>query len=245
MKIISKYKDYYDGVQAFGIDKNLIYNRKEEIITLDALPNYGSLVDVIGVLGIIILELDAFGTEKLYLQVNRIVIGFCGKLIPAYQIDEYFEGNKRSSHVYYNAENLHDFYRKIHEKQNCWEFEEGCLPYSVNDLNAYFKAPIFERDFTEWFQLIQSPIFLVHNKTKVTTTEDNRRSNIRIKKNPILKNLEFYKIRDAFTVHQEIDQFIGGVLTNSETQKNQLNDIQKVKKHGFDENYGFRTRPKK
>ena len=38
MKIISKHKDYYDGVQAFGIDKTLVYLRKEETIQLEQQP---------------------------------------------------------------------------------------------------------------------------------------------------------------------------------------------------------------
>ena len=248
MKIISKHKDYYDGVQAYGIDKTLVYNRKEEIITLDTLPSYKSLVEVKGdvSLGIIVLETDKYGDEKSYFHIHKIVIGFCGKLIPAYQLDEYLENEKTSSKVYYKAENLHEFYDKLHKKHNCIEFTMDFTPYSINELNAYLKATIFENNFSSWFQIIQCPVFLMLDDPKNESLNPYEHADkIIIKKNPILKTLDFYKIKDAFTVHQEISQYIGGVLTNNEGLKDNLNDPQKVKKHGFDEKYGFRTRPKK
>ena len=40
MKIISKYKDFYDGAQALGIDKTLLYKRFQETHTVESLPNF-------------------------------------------------------------------------------------------------------------------------------------------------------------------------------------------------------------
>jgi len=43
---------------------------------------------------------------------------------------------------------------------------------------------------------------------------------------------------------QEIAQYLGGVLTKRESIENKLSDIDKIKQHGFDVKYGFRTRKK-
>ena len=115
MKIISKHKDYYDGVQAFGIDKTLVYLRKEETIQLETLPGYNSLLAIKGgdsTEEIVVLEADKYGTEILYIDVKKNAIGFCGKLIPAFQLDEYYNRNLVSSKTFYNAKNILAYFDK-------------------------------------------------------------------------------------------------------------------------------------
>ena len=59
--------------------------------------------------------------------------------------------------------------------------------------------------------------------------------------NPCLRDLEFQRVVDPFTAHQELSQYLSGVLTNN-NEPPQLTD-QKVKrdKAGFDNN-SFKTR---
>jgi hypothetical protein len=58
-----------------------------------------------------------------------------------------------------------------------------------------------------------------------------------------LKNIEFYKAVDAFTMFQKISQWVGGVLPNTATPMVEINnDLIKAHKHGFDR-WSFRKQP--
>ena len=246
MKIISKYKDYYDSVQSLGIDQTLIYMRKKETIHLETLPDYNNILAIKGgdsIEEIIVLEADKYGDEIAYVDVKKIVIGFCGRLIPAFQLDEYHERKLVGSKTFYNAKNLSTYFNENKKRFEPDGFFKG---HSIRKMNSYLEATIFEKDFSSWFQRMQCPIFQILNNPKNKSLNPYKHSNeIIIKKNPILKELDFYKVKDAYTAHQDISQYLGGVLTSREALKDNLTNIEKVKKHGFDDTYGFRTRPKK
>jgi hypothetical protein len=40
MLIISETKDYYDSINSFGIDKQVVYNRKEEVLKMPRQSGY-------------------------------------------------------------------------------------------------------------------------------------------------------------------------------------------------------------
>lgn len=60
----------------------------------------------------------------------------------------------------------------------------------------------------------------------------------------MLKNIGFQRIKNAFQCYQSIDQYLNGVLGNTEKDDDNRSDLEKVRSHGFDEKYGFRTRRK-
>ena len=66
MRIISNFFDYYDNAMSYGIDKDLIYNRKLEIIEVDKKYKKDEITRFI----------DAFDPFE--------VIGFCGRMYPVY-----------------------------------------------------------------------------------------------------------------------------------------------------------------
>jgi hypothetical protein len=59
-----------------------------------------------------------------------------------------------------------------------------------------------------------------------------------------LGDYQFYKVFDAYQAYQEIEMWMGGVLSNSGNPMVEIADIDRVHKHGFDLTYGFRTRKK-
>ena len=81
MYIISKRKDYYDGVAGtFGIDKTIVYKRETEEISSNSKnfpeefdrQNKNSLVRIMP-------KYNAKENSK-YVVIDNIIIGFCGKL---------------------------------------------------------------------------------------------------------------------------------------------------------------------
>lgn len=57
---------------------------------------------------------------------------------------------------------------------------------------------------------------------------------------PTLKDVEFFKVMDAYTIYQELEMWIGGVLPNAGRPMVTISDHDKVGKHGFDPKWSFR-----
>jgi len=55
-----------------------------------------------------------------------------------------------------------------------------------------------------------------------------------------LKDWQFYKVKDAFTANQEIANYIGGVLPANANPMVELENLDKVRKAGFDVKTSFR-----
>lgn len=137
MRIIDKRKDYYDCVQAQGIDKQCIYIRKEEDIWIDR------------------SEVKCF--HQLFSRPCMVgIIGFCGNIYPwAYAYDRYtfsYEDayqalpQKDKSSRYYNKEssaryikNIFDFdfssFKTIFQEYKTPIF---CMRYSSNYEDKYY-----------------------------------------------------------------------------------------------------------
>jgi len=256
MKIISKCKDYYDGAVALGIDNTLIYKRKSELISIVELEGYDSFIrdkpDTFE-LDRINIDINNYYTTKNYINFKEAIIGFCGKLYPAFEF-QLIKGEKEiKKNVFYTAIEVDEYLGQLENKYknitygNMYNYR--LKRPTVKELDFYLKSNLFKKEYINWFQLINSPIFKLcedPNKPQFVYAKNTSylKSKIFIEKNPNLKNLEFYRIKDSYTVFQSIGQFLSGVLTNTEVNESTLNDKQKVRQHGFDEKYGFRTRPK-
>ena len=69
----------------------------------------------------------------------------------------------------------------------------------------------------------------------------NKHRSVRWKINPpTLKGIEFFKVMDAYTIYQELEMWIGGVLPNAGRPMVTISDHDKVGKHGFDPKWSFR-----
>jgi len=123
MRIISKFKDYYDNMSAHGVDTTIIYNRKQEVIP--------------------IVEIKGNTSRLVYPYIrhlydsrddNPMVIGFCGKLYPIveYKGEIYFCRADLKLEVSFWYEN---------ELREFWACD---TEPSYSSLKAYFKdCPVF------------------------------------------------------------------------------------------------------
>ena len=83
--------------------------------------------------------------------------------------------------------------------------------------------------------------FAIENKIAIATDWSMtmcRSRNRVLTLNPDLSKIHFQKILDPFRAYQELEQWIGGVLTNTEVIPEQT-DKNKVTAHGFDK-WSFR-----
>lgn len=263
MKIIKKFQDYYDGVRAFGgyDDSGAVYDRVRREITYtrefnfdetgitlpNGLPNFRNeffkefLERKCNFRGIGGLDSPA-GTGSWGIghrhdgrlgcsrdgEYKFFIVGFCG--------DFYFGvENSWFTHPSLEYKRTH-FYEndllvdKIKEVSK--EFSKKVREYNVNYISSLLerfplgKMKIAPFDQSIFFEINSPSIYIEMPKI-------NRENLIVI--NPVLKELDFYRVFDAYTAYQEIDMFVGGVLSsNSDGEENLTDDDRRVAK-GFND----------
>ena len=245
MYIISKNKDYYDGVVGtMGIDKTIVYERTEkEIEEKTEFPEpfkykrrsfYTENTSAF-------IELNDFSIDrektKKYFNNSFFLVGFCGKLYLAwkmfYEKKEYnIENGQYDDVVKYDIIYGYDNAKK-YLNDNRWS-------KSLYDSVQY----VIKYDPIEIFRTINSPIFIYNGGIDIRGHGWHNNSKSKFVINPILKEYEFYKVIDSFTAFQEIQMFVGGVLGVGEKEIVEVDDKYKIPQHGFDK-WSFRKEPSK
>ena len=94
----------------------------------------------------------------------------------------------------------------------------------VKETYEYFETKAIETD--KWLKYFkETPIFIVQTRNWGDSW---------LIKNPILKNWGFYKVKDAFTAHQEIEQYLTNELASQEDPSDLKETEQQIlERHGF------------
>ena len=253
MKIISKHKDYYDGVQSIGLDKSTVYQRRTEII--DVPTNNGIDIKLYERINSYkSYRIRSFSRDKEVLFTNMAIVGFCGYLYECYTVHTTDEQSNSKIKYLYTKSDIVD-YLKSKEKE-----------YHIDDLKFYRGLSEKKRRTMDWTEIIPNPSivkgsfdYIFHEINKpifffpsfILNFETVKRrlwivsaqnENQGIVLDPILKSIEFHKQKDAYTCYQDIEQYLNGVLGNTELNEDKRSDIEKIRSHGFDVKYGFRKR---
>jgi len=222
MRIISKIKDYYDGVAGtMGIDKTIIYDRI--VIRYDDKQEYPQQFKKDKIFNHKnrnrFHDLDSYNVDsKYYDDCSPFIIGFCGKLYVGWK---FYNGNKCD--IIYDED-----FVKENVKLNRWNRS------LIDDLN-YIK----NYNSIDLFREFNTPVFIFDNDNQSNYTNRINRGVSRFIINGNLKDYQFYKVFDSFLSFQEIQMFISGVLGVGENTMVEIEDKYKIKKHGFDE-WSFR-----
>jgi hypothetical protein len=205
MRIISKFKDYYDGVQAQAMDKTHTFVRKQTAVDIPC-ASYG------------ISPYRPWRGDKAK-RIQRAIfleyVVFCGKIyryvhmnVPENLDDLYTPDYCTYASSESNVEYFYDYETfknkvKEHKAVKRW-LEEGVRhfsygedknvdPMSVNKL-IEFNAPIIA--FTSYQHELK----------------DGSKGNCIV--NPCLQDIKFFKAKDPFTAFQEIEQFLTNDLAH-------------------------------
>jgi hypothetical protein len=227
MKIISKFKDYYDSAAGFGIDDTIMYVRTQKEIVLRtsllSIPKVNH-ENSFGGYRVRPAFKSFFGEPIKYegsFYLTGCLIGIAGQIFVClkvtYRQDErkykYLHSIAGFNEIFEKTKDRHFFY---HEK------------FSAENFFAYLLTSLKQMDI---FQLYKVPVFVIrlsHNTPPLLTLNDE------------LKALEFYKVVDPFTAFNNISGFISGVLGSKEHEMVHINDKDMLVAKGFDQ-WSFRT----
>lgn len=228
MLIISKFHDFYDHVSQAGVDKNVVLQRKSEVLGfIEGLPyKTKKLVSV--------YDKPKDKKDTNYRTFYLDYLYFCGKVYPKIMSNRVKDGVIFDVQTY----TLEEFEKVIPADSGYyrkhWSTDQT-LQQQTKDILS--KGIIDVR--TDVFRTLKVPYFGF-----ITKYEPNRyghRESEGIQLYPVLKDYTSYLNMDAYTVYQEIEMYCSGVLGVGEPNTIEVSDISKRDSKGFDK-FSFKHR---
>ena len=246
MRIFSKYHDYYDKALGYGIDPNVIYERKEEDITelIDKRPEVKDLLSKIHD-DVFDFRVDKINSPELQIVFKNIML-FCGKIYFCIKVVYKVKG------VEYYANTITEFiytfeaFKRVIEKHSKINLEHTITsgifdgsrskPITIaKRFKSLFDKQGVELDITLPLHFeLDTPIIVIDYDLLYTYVKK-----IKVFKNRRLKDMEFYKVVNPFKAFQELSMFIGGIMGGKSPIMIEVTDKDRIAKHGFDK-FSFR-----
>jgi hypothetical protein len=235
MKLISKFKDYYDNVlnTLLREEDKLFYKREEELIN-DKFDYFDKLNKVY----------DFKRSEKFIknhktketINIYAYNLVFCGNLynFTLFHIQSSF------SETFKIAKNFDEYKKLAEEHIENFKFD---TKYYWNENNNRFYHNT-EKSVRNFFDIKIENISAISNELKsysflYFTNNRINGKNIYLN-NPKLEYLHFEKIKDPYTAAQEVSQYINGVLSCVCTPEVKFTDKDILMAKGFDPKISFR-----
>jgi len=261
MKIISKEKDFYDYMLAYGVDESEVFVR-EKIEVLKSVEK-GESENTINFL----LRMSKFrhimfnekvsDDNKISYSFDFILLYFCGKIVPAISIE-------------YKERNSNNFF-KVQEKKKEFFYEEKTFLHKCSSLNIeenndqdllgyknkkylikrlksskkYLNESEPLNIFNRWSHELKVSYYSIDifKISKKRQMDDKFIFNIIT--NPILRDYQFSKHMDGAQVFQEIEQYLFGELKMSQKNIVEISDRDLAISKGHDGKYSFKNPPSK
>lgn len=222
MRIQSKFKDYYDGVQRISQDYDLVYLRYPKVVDVDKR-----------------LVFSRRGAKE-------IVVGFCGKLYYALGL----KAGLYDKYTWcWNKDQVDKFIRDKEDKEyREFYFTKGYIRtrWYWNFMNQGQVKHYFDcankpesRDRDELFHEHSVPIFV----GEVVELE-KRKWVTRLTLNARLEPYGFAKIFDPYTAYQELRMWVANMAAPREHIP-EVSDADMLEAKGFDPKWSFRKEPGK
>lgn len=256
MRIISKFQDYYDSALAFGHDDTIVYVRKEikhKATRDEKLPKgYDFMFPTLDTRAYIhhgwyrhpkAHEQNRKGRE---FSIIPFTVVFCGKLYPgirllhrkAGSLGEWTSDFAYSLEAYVALVSYHGLEFTTKKKRRRYSWDNSPIkgsPKRKEDCEEYFARS--GEDHVAFFAEKEIPI-AYYAEDAYTTRESVLMFNTN------LKDVAFFKVFDAYTAFQELDMFVGGVMTQEGNPMAGISDEDLRDKKGFDK-MSFKTPPTK
>ena len=236
MRIISKHRDFYDSALAHGADMGLVYERRTR--TLDVAPDdLGAALDLRRAprrLGHLARTSDGLRETGSF---TPALLLFCGQAHPLM---------------------VHGRHGRPVEGRGCsflWTAEEvGAAVAATGNLSRWESlllegshAPLSRAAVAAWFAA-RAPADRAaeaharHGTPVILYRGVEGRDGWQAVLDPVLADLAFYRVKDAFAAFQDIAMYLGGVLRSPARPGAEVSDRVRAEKHGLDA-WSFRRPP--
>lgn len=222
MRIYSKFKQNYDsGLRYFGEENGIVWQRETKKIYESELPNMPNIdTDLIYKY----YHPGKFGSNYI---IRFEVIGFCGKFYPLLHVLNHIGYHKITYYIrspeffnlskWYKEYNDYDIDGYIHKLENL-------------DLFKKYNTPLLLLTFSDSEEMFNSP---------------SKLKNWNMLINPDINKYAFEQIFNPYLFFQELEMFIGNILTVNNTPKMPVGSDKVIEySKGFDK-WSFRKMPKK
>lgn len=236
MRIISKFQDYYDSAGLmYGVDTNLLYERKTEDVDYSLLSNSQR-----NLLNDYIDNLPTSNGWRDEFTLQSGVIGFCGKLYPVYKygkdsyyINDYFTNFNKFS----KSRDLPESMFKVREKKT--------VDYKSRWFTTKPEAWAFELAEEKYASLVAEDIFYSLNvpiflRWKNQNGFVNKEIQSTITLNPNLKELGFQHYFEPLAAFQEVSMYVAALANRNENINYTVGDdktIAESKGHSVKESF--------
>lgn len=233
MKIISKYRDYYDSCASrHGVDNELLFVRHEREIESEKEQDRWS-------------ELRNFPSSCFIgtyrgneLALSDFVIGFCGKLYRGI-----FSSERSKNSLEYKSKYWYDFNSINDYILSRYKFKENPLEkknyHNSTSFKMFMELPRESKSFRDRCIAEQITIISRFREPRLLSGK-----NATVLVNHSLDDVQFWRIFTPYMAYQEISMWVGGALNQPERPMIKVSDEIKIHKHGFNK-YSFRKLPTK
>lgn len=227
MRIISKFRDYYDSVQAHGADPNLVYRRSTSEVMTSAESFPSAYFE----------SMHAARPYSWLWRTNLSFVCFCGRSYPLIE----FEGRplKSGEELLVAMKEQHRLYPDVPQyKRSIEALERAGRKSRVPNfkiLTSYLESARGGPLTPDLFRHFGAPVVYVQRIGKWLRNE------YFVTANPRLMDLDFVRFVEPFTAYQEIAMYLGNELAQPDIAPQTVGsdkDLAKVK--GFDDQ-SFRT----
>jgi len=236
MRIFSKNHDYYDGVRAWGADPETVYKRNMNCFHHSS-QEYEDIVEI-GPISDRLIKLPFVDFCSYGIAIKRsLMTVFCGRIFPLI-VYTYGEGvvSKQKVKYCYTLNSVTNFILK-------YGTNEFIKSYNENKKYRWMGRRETKDAFMRLFEdsgKVYEELVEYHHKIGVPVFSIEPQRDQSLTYNPVLKDVKFYKIFDAYQTFQELSMFIGGVMGGQAPHMIQISDEIRLEKHGFDKKLSFR-----
>jgi hypothetical protein len=236
MRIASRFRDYYDCVQAAGQDQSLVYVRNEIV------EGMGDIRDAY--LAREETKRKVFGSGRYSYGYNLFhkdmyIVGFCGKL---YSVISLYVQHGDKPVLCHSAKDVMAFVRANFSKKEIAAFEKKeerkwrgwQVPTTIEGFEGHFEA---------FDNISIDPDFFKHPIFVFDCQYDYTNKQFSIMWNACLRPYEFFRVLDPYTAFQELQMWLSNIAAPQEHIP-PVSDIDMVEAKGFNE-WSFRQPPGK
>lgn len=257
MRIISKFKDYYDTAMGLGQDKRLAYLRSESVVSCQLYDYQPGSTDVFGLEAFVDFMAgrtsgwssysERFGHE---FSIGFGAVLFAGKVYPFARVNVYSPGASVTlkEDVLYSIGDLAAWCAENGAVRFTSSIEKDRFIGTTRPNRSYGRSwsSSYSWDFSlkDFFALHGSSQFeslALETHTPIAVFERNRVEFLRV--NCPLKDYKFYKVLDSWQAFQELEMFMGNIAAPDRVPVT-ISDRDRVIQYGFDST-SFRRAPSK